>query len=452
MPHADFVEFMTITAHLERIRATYDRRIDLHLDRLLRLLDALGAPHRSTPPVIHIAGTNGKGSTQAMLKALLEEQGKRVHAFTSPPITGWADCITLAGSVIDEADLAALADEVEAVNAGRPLTEYEFLTACAFLAFSRVPADVLLLEVCMGGRGDCTNIIENPAACVITPIGHDHQAFLGSTLAEIAYHKAGIFKAGACLVVSSGQAADALAVLRAEAALFDATALVGGQDYEWQIRVDGRWGFRFDSLALELPQPALAGRHQYLNAATALATLAALERRGDTGLGLPDEAGIGRALTAVRWPGRLQRFSRVPGLPADWELWLDGAHNPEALEALTAHADAEWADRPLHIIAGLSRDRDPSLLAALARQASSLTFVDFPAPVPIRSAADLAALSAARSAPSFEAALEALGADEFAGGPARILVSGSLYLVGEALRRLAARMPQPAEMARGLVA
>lgn len=443
---------MTITAHLERIRATYDRRIDLHLDRLLRLLEELGAPHRTTPPVIHIAGTNGKGSTQAVLKALLEEQGKRVHAFTSPPITGWADCITLAGDIIDEEDLAALADEVETVNAGRPLTEYEFLTACAFLAFSRVPADVLLLEVCMGGRGDCTNIIENPAACVVTPIGHDHQAFLGSTLAEIAHHKAGIFKAGAALIVSSGQAAEALDVLRAEAGLFGASALVGGEDYDWHIRVDGRWTFQLAGLGLELPQPALAGRHQYLNAATALATLAMLESRGDTGLGLPDEAGIGRALAAVRWPGRLQRFVHVPGLPVDWELWLDGAHNPEALEVLAAHADAEWADRPLHVIAGLSRDRDPSLLEGLVRQASSLTFVDFPAPVPIRAAADLAALSGAQAASSFEAALEALVAREGGKGAVRVLVSGSLYLVGEALRRLAVRAPQPAEMARGLVA
>ncbi len=395
---------------------------------MLRLLAALGDPHRHLPPVIHVAGTNGKGSTVAFLRAFLEAAGYRVHVYTSPHLVRFAERIRVAGDLIDEARLLALLEECERVNAGAPVTYFEITTAVAFLAFARVPADIALLETGLGGRFDATNVIAAPAVTAITPVSLDHQHFLGDTVAQIAFEKAGIFKPRAPAVLAP-QTHDAAAVLEARAHEVGAPLFRAGA--EWQAGADaaGRLVYR-GRRALVLPPPGLAGPHQYDNAATALACLDCLD-----GFTVPDAA-LARGIGAVEWPARLQRLARgalAALLPADGELWLDGAHN-QAGGAALAQVASQWRDRPLHLVFGMLNTHDSAgFLAALAPFAQRLAAVTIPGEPNARPAEELAATAAALGLPAAPAPGIPAAVSAVAAPGARVLICGSLYLAGRVL-------------------
>ncbi len=419
---------------VERLSRLHPKVIDLTLDRLLRLLERLGNPQYDLPPVFHVAGTNGKGSTIAFLRAVLETAGYSVHVLTSPHLVHFCERIRLAGKLIEEPYLVQLLEECEAANGEAPITFFEMAMAAAALAFSRVPADFLLLEVGLGGRYDATNIVAEPLTSIITPIGIDHREFLGDTLAKIAGEKAGIIKHGRPVVVAP-QTAEALAVVEAEAASLAAPLTLGGRDWCLEALPGGE-GFRYQSAAADwrLPLPALSGRHQLWNAGAALA---ALEAAGVPGIG-PEQAAAG--LRAADWPARLQRLplDGVTGrlaAPAG-PVWLDGAHNPAAAAALAAELST-WPQKPL-LIAGMLKNKDyREMLAILAPHVLALLAV----PVP-RSAAGLAPeeLAEAGRAAGMEAHAckgleDALSEAGRRGADGPVLIAGSLYLAGEVLRR-----------------
>jgi dihydrofolate synthase/folylpolyglutamate synthase len=418
-------------AVLERLTALHPKLIDLALDRIERLLGALGHPEARLPPVVHVAGTNGKGSVVAFMKAICEAAGLTVHAYISPHLVRFAERIGVAGRQIDEPALAAVLEECEAANGGRPITFFEITTAAAFLAFSRTPADVALLETGLGGRFDATNVIARPAATVITPIGLDHMTFLGQTIDRIAFEKAGILKAGAPCVVGP-QAGEAERVIRARAAEIGVPVLAWSRD--WHARRDGDGMIYEDGEhRLALPRPALPGDHQIANAGTAIAALRALRRREI------DARAITAGLRRVRWPARLERLTGgryVEALPAGWQLWLDGGHNPAAAEAIAAFV-AGWSDRPLHLVLGMLNTRDPAaFLAPLAPSIARLRTLTIRGERNSWTAAAAAAAArriglVAEPADDLAAAIADLArADD---RPARILICGSLYLAGTVL-------------------
>jgi dihydrofolate synthase / folylpolyglutamate synthase len=417
---------------VQRLARLHPKVIDLTLERLQRLLARLGHPEEHLPPVIHVAGTNGKGSTVAFLRAMLEAGGNRVHVLTSPHLISFTERIRLAGECITEPYLVQLLEECEAANGEAPITFFEMAMAAATLAFARVPADYLLLEVGLGGRYDATNIIPQTAVSVITPVGIDHKEFLGDTLAKIAGEKAGIIKPGTPAVFAP-QPAEALAVLRAEAEALGAPRREAGADWRVEPFADG--GFRYVSEALDwnLPAPALKGRHQIDNAGAAIAALEVL---------CPARFGretVTQGLERAEWPARLQY------LPKDGKLarmaapaglvWLDGAHNPAAAKVL-AEELAGWPVKPV-LVSGMLGNKDyQAMLTLLAPVVECLLAV----PVP-RSSAGLApevlaaagaeAGIASLALPDLEAALARAG-EIGAGRP--VLVAGSLYLAGAALR------------------
>ncbi|REG29303.1 bifunctional folylpolyglutamate synthase/dihydrofolate synthase [Paracoccus versutus] len=415
-------------AILARLMQLHPKVIDLSLDRIHRILAALGNPERSIPPAIHIAGTNGKGSTQAMIRAGLESAGKRVHAYTSPHLAQFHERIRLAGELISEADLAAALEECEAANAGAPITFFEITTAAAFLAFSRTPADYTLLEVGLGGRLDATNVIEAPALTIITPISIDHTQYLGETLAEIAGEKAGIMKRRVPCIVAP-QETVAREVIEQKAERLFAPLRIGRQD--WDSRREG------DSLVyqdehglMDLPLPVLPGPHQIVNAGTAIAALR--------------ELGFGRiearaAVTEAEWPARMQRLGHGPLVEAAGacELWLDGGHNPAGGEAVAATL-AALPRRPTHLVCGMLNTKDVAgYMRPLAGVAHSLTAVAIPGEPNTLPAEDTAAAAtsvglAASTAPDALAAVGRIATDH---PGARILICGSLYLAGQVLRR-----------------
>ncbi|WP_347137664.1 folylpolyglutamate synthase/dihydrofolate synthase family protein [Paracoccus sp. SSK6] len=420
MSHSDAI--------LDRLMALHPKVIDLSLDRMHRLLAALGNPERRIPPVIHIAGTNGKGSTQAMIRAGLQTGGARVHAYTSPHLARFYERIRLAGDLIAEADLAAALEECEAANAGQPITFFEITTAAAFLAFSRTPADYTLLEVGLGGRLDATNVIDTPRLTVITPVSIDHTQYLGDTLPLIAGEKAGIIKRGVPVIVGP-QDDEALRVIEAKASGLTAPVFAHGQ--HWMIARD-RDGmvYQDDHGLWDLPLPNLIGPHQVQNAGTALA---ALRQLGAT------DAQARAAVTQAEWPARMQRLKRGPladlaGPQA--ELWLDGGHNPAGGEALAATL-AAMPPRPTHLVCGMLNTKDiAGYLRPLAAQASSLTAIDIPGE-PNTLAAEVTAEAAgsvgmiATTATDAASAIEAIVSRD---PKARILICGSLYLAGRVLR------------------
>jgi len=416
---------------LARMMSLHPKIIDLTLDRMWRLLAALGHPERNLPPVIHIAGTNGKGSTLAMLRAGLEAAGNRVHAYTSPHLVRFHERIYLAGAYIAESDLAALLDECEAANGGVPITYFEITTVAAILGFARTPADWLLLEVGLGGRLDATNVIDRPALTVITPVSYDHQQYLGETLPEIAGEKAGIIKRGVRCVVGP-QEDSALAVIEAQAARLGAPLLVHGQHWNaWEER--GRLVFQDENGLLDLPLPNLPGPHQIPNAGGVLAALRILGQ---------NEAACEAAVTQARWPARMQRlrdgaFARAAPRA---EIWLDGGHNPAAGVAIAATL-AQMPPRRTHVICGMLNTKDVrGFLAPLVPHAARLHAVAIPnamatLPAEATLAAALAVGLDARLGGDVATALAAIVADE---PDARVLICGSLYLAGEVLREDAA--------------
>ncbi|MFA5581120.1 MAG: folylpolyglutamate synthase/dihydrofolate synthase family protein [Paracoccaceae bacterium] len=418
-PHSDII--------LSRMMELHPKVIDLTLDRVWRLLAALGHPERDLPPVIHIAGTNGKGSTQAMIRAGLEAAGKRVHAYTSPHLARFHERIRLAGDLISEDALSALLAECEAANDGAPITYFEITTVAAILAFARTPADYTLLEVGLGGRLDATNVVERPALTVITPVSIDHTQFLGDTLPEITGEKAGIIKRGVPCIVGP-QADDALDVIEARATRLGAPLLVHGQ--HWHVTEErGRLVFQDEAGLLDLPLPNLIGAHQVANAGAALAALRALDM-GDTAF----EA----AVTRAEWPARMQRLRHGPLVDAagNAEIWLDGGHNPAAGLAV-AEALTRLPPRPTHLICGMLNTKDiAGFLRPLAAHAQSLHAVTIPGEAATLAAADTAAHARTIGLPAHvaESPAAAIAAITATTPHARILICGSLYLAGQILR------------------
>ncbi len=407
--------------------ALHPKIIDLTLDRVHRLLDALGNPERHLPPVIHLAGTNGKGSTQAMIRAGLESEGDRVHAYTSPHLARFHERILLAGEPISETYLAEVLAECEAANGDTPITYFEITTVAALLAFSRVPADYVLLETGLGGRLDATNVIETPRLTVLTPISIDHQQYLGETLPEIAAEKAGILKNGVYCVVAP-QPDEALEVIEEKAAEVGAALLTCGQ--HWQVwEENGRMVFQDENGLLDLPLPALIGAHQVQNAGTAIATLRALGK---------SEAVCEAAITRPVWPARLQRLRHGPlvDLAGDAELWLDGGHNPAAGLAL-AEALSRLPERETSLVCGMLNTKDiGGYLAPLAPLTRQLYGVSIPGEAATLPAGETVAAARqcgieATEAPDVATAIKAITTRTPA---ARILICGSLYLAGRILQ------------------
>ncbi len=414
-------------AILARMMALHPKIIDLTLDRVWRLLAALGNPHESLPPVIHIAGTNGKGSTQAMIRAGMQAAGKTVHAYTSPHLARFHERIRVAGDLISEEALTDLLDECYAANGDAPITFFEITTCAAFLAFSRTPADYLLLEVGLGGRLDATNVIAKPALTVITPVSIDHQQYLGETLPEIAGEKAGILKRGVPCVVGP-QEDDGFDVIEAKAARLGAPLLAAGQ--HWQSFEDrGRLVFQDENGLMDLPLPNLPGPHQIENAGAALASLRALGFDADA-----CEAAVTRAF----WPARMQRLREGPLVEAapEVELWLDGGHNPAAGHAIAATLD-RLAPRPTWLICGMLNTKDvKGFMEPLGGHARALVAVSIPGeantlPADVTAEAARGGGLTAHTAPSVIEALRGIVAIE---PRARVLICGSLYLAGSILR------------------
>ena len=413
-------------AIVARLHGLHPRLIDLSLDRLQRLLDRIGNPERQLPPVIHVAGTNGKGSACAFLRAIGEAAGMRVHVFTSPHLVSFNERIRIAGRLVDDAALADTLDELERLNESAPITVFEIITAAALRLFAATPADLCVLEVGLGGRLDATNVVARPAAAAITAISMDHREFLGDTLAAIAAEKAGIIKPGAPSV-SGAQPPEVAAVLRDAAERAGSELLLRGRD--WDICPRGA-GLRYEDRhgALDLPEPALPGLHQHDNAGIAIAALRAC------GLA-PAEAAIAGGMTAARWPARLQRLDGrlAESLPPGWELWLDGGHNAGAAAMLAGHL-AGWADRPVVLLVGMKQTKDAAaFLRPLLPMAAHVFAVAEPGqhlalPVP---AIVAASAGAARPGPTVRGAIAQLPRG---GPPGRVLVCGSLYLAGEVLK------------------
>jgi dihydrofolate synthase / folylpolyglutamate synthase len=417
-------------AALARLGQLHPRRIDLSLGRIERLLAAFGSPQDKLPPVIHVAGTKGKGSTVAVMRACLEAAGYRVHAYTSPHLVRFNERIRVAGELIDDAALAAILEECERVNAGAEITFFEVTTTAAFLAFSRVPADIVLLEVGMGGRLDTTNVVKHPAVTAITPVSLDHQAFLGNTVAAIAGEKAGILKPGAPGVIAP-QTREGEAVIKARAAAVGAPLYRAG--HEWRCeRVGDGMRYEGERWRLDLPLPSLLGAHQVLNAGTAIACLEKLSGFSMT------PAALAAGLRQIDWPARLQLLRHGPlvEMTPGWELWLDGGHNPAAGEVL-APVLAAWHDRPLHLLVGMLNTKDiAGFLAPMAPCAQSLQAVTIPDeenPLPADKIVDAARSVgiSAQPADTIEAALQAIAGT---GAPGRVLICGSLHFAGVVLR------------------
>jgi dihydrofolate synthase/folylpolyglutamate synthase len=418
--------------------AHHPRVITLGLERIERLLKVLGSPEKKLPPLVHVAGTNGKGSLVAYLRAMAEAAGYRVHVYTSPHLVHFNERIRIAGHLIEDDALDEMLTECEEANGDTPISFFDITTALAFLAFSRVPAELGIIEVGMGGRFDSTNVIE-PALSAITPVGYDHTGFLGDKLEGIAWEKAGIIKRATPAVIGRQREVSAQ-VIETESAKLAAPLFRMG--HEWQVTAQEQ-GFRYESdlLALDLPAPALVGVHQIDNAATAVACIERLRAaRFDIG-----DTAIRKGLASVEWPARLQRLTKGPlagSLPPGCELWLDGGHNEDCGIVLGRMA-AEWAKEPaalpLYLIFAMQTTKDASgFLRPLARYATAARAVPFPeghaAYTPDEACAKAADVGLdCAPANDIGAALEDLLATQPA--PMRVLICGSLYVAGQVLVR-----------------
>ncbi|WP_413990599.1 bifunctional folylpolyglutamate synthase/dihydrofolate synthase [Labrys okinawensis] len=430
-------------AYLSRFMALHPKKIDLSLDRIEALLAKLGHPERKVPPVIHVAGTNGKGSTIAFMRAALEAAGYGVHVYTSPHLVHFHERIRLAppegvsggGRLVDEDRLVEAFEACEKANDGAPITFFEITTAAAFKLFADNLADVLLLEVGLGGRMDTTNVIDRPLVSVIASISQDHADFLGTDIAGIAREKAGILKRGAPGVIYP-QIDEVRAVIEAVAAKVGAPLIIGGQDFDVHEE-NGRLVYQDESGLLDLPLPRLSGRHQHRNAGLAIAAL-----RSQSLFHLKD-AHFEKAMQSVEWPARLQRINQgvIPALlPAGSEIWLDGGHNVDGGRVL-AEALAELEERrprPLVLVTGMltTKDSDGFLhnFSGLAREVHTVPIEYSSAarsPEEVALAARHAGL-AARPHASLEEALKAIASEAFPVAP-RVVLTGSLYLAGEVL-------------------
>jgi dihydrofolate synthase/folylpolyglutamate synthase len=401
--------------------------IDLNLDRTKRLLKTLGNPERRVPAVIHIAGTNGKGSTQSMIRAGLESEGHAVHAYTSPHLARFHERIRLAGDLIDEDYLTKVLEICETANDAQPITYFEITTCAAILAFAETAADYTLMEVGLGGRVDTTNVFSKPELCVITPVSIDHEQFLGNTLGKIAFEKAGILKRNTICVVGP-QEDEALEVIERQAAKVGATLKVHGQ--HWHVwEENGRLMFQDEMGLWDLPMPKLIGAHQVQNAGAAIMALRLLGKSEDAAID---------ALLNAEWPARLQHLKVGPLVDAAGaaELWLDGGHNAAAGLALS-EALERLSPRPLHMITGMLNTKDVSgYLKPLAKNALTLQGVSIPGEAATLSAQETvdAATSVGMNATVADTVAEAITNVIGKDPNARILICGSLYLAGNILR------------------
>jgi dihydrofolate synthase/folylpolyglutamate synthase len=421
-------------AVLDRLNRLHPKIIDLGLDRVEDILRRLGDPHRSVAPVVHFAGTNGKGSTIAFLRAMLEAQGRRVQTYTSPHLVRFHERVRLTYGPIAEDTLVALLEYCESVNESRPITYFEITTVAAFCAFAADKADVLLLETGLGGRLDATNVLKRPLATVITPISLDHVQFLGNSIGEIAFEKAGILKYGVPAIVGP-QPPRALEVVEKRARELSAPLFRFG--HEWRFGSDGDGViYEDDRGELRLPPPALIGPHQVENAGLAVAAARHLGHLS------PSSDALARGLASADWPARLQRLRRgvlVEHLCSTseegWELWLDGGHNESAGQRL-AEVLADWDDRPTHLVYGMMNTKSArGYLLPLAPRAASLTAITIPGETNALSAADAAAeaeIVGLRATPA-DSLVSAIGRIVREEAPGRILICGSLYLAGHAL-------------------
>lgn len=425
----------TSDAVLNRLMSLHPKVIDLTLDRVTRLLARLGYPEDNLPPVVHVAGTNGKGSVIAYMRACLEAAGYRVHVYISPHLVKFNERIRLAGDLIEEDALTALLEECEEVNGKESITYFEITTCAALLAFARTPADVLILETGLGGRLDATNVVDKPALTIITEISIDHQQFLGETLEEIAGEKAGILKAGVPAVMAR-QLPAAAAVVRARADVVGAPVVSEGPD--WTVQpLAGGMTILSNGTEQYLPRPALPGDHQLHNASVAVKALELLP-----GIEVSGQA-LARGLKTTEWPARFQRLLTGPlieKLPVDWELWLDGGHNESAAQVIVDET-TKWNQsgdvKPLHLVFGMLNTKDAlAFLSPLADVTTSLRTVTIPGEENALSAdelADVAHQAQHNASPStgVESALDSILAAEKS--TARVLICGSLYLAGDVL-------------------
>lgn len=429
----------SLDALIGRLSALHQKRIDLGLERMHRLLERLGHPERKLPPVIHVAGTNGKGSTVAYLRATLEAAGLRVHAYTSPYLVRINECFRLGrfggGVLVSDDELRAALEEVERVNAGEAATIFELKTAAALHLFAQNPADAVLLEVGLGGRLDSTNVVDAPAACVITPVSMDHMDFLGNTLASIAGEKAAIIKRGVP-VVCAEQAPEAMAVIEAQARRMHAPLFAANES--WHVNVEhGRLVYSDERGLMDLAAPRLFGRHQFDNAGLAIATLRA------TNALKVNQAAFEAGILGAEWPARMQRLTSGELLswgPQGSEIWLDGGHNAEGGRVTAAALGdlEERVSRPLVVIAGMMANKDAQAFlanfAGLTRHIIAVPIPDTENAMPVDRLADAVRSLGMRVeiAPGIEAALRALSRLAYE-VPPRILITGSLYLAGHVL-------------------
>lgn len=415
---------------LTRLTRLYPKAIEPGLTRTLRILKDLGDPHLRLPPVIHIAGTNGKGSTLAFIRAVLEEAGFKIHAMTSPHLVKFNERLVVASEEITDENLLSLLEEVESVNAGQPTTFFEITTAAGFYEFARVAADFTLLETGMGGRLDSTNVVNDPLVTIITNISHDHMQHLGNSLREIATEKAGIMKPGIpCVIGPQTRTAYVENVME----IFEARALELGCPlyrfgHEWNFtRQQDGFMFNFKMEAFRMPEPSLIGEHQIANAATALAALCAAP-------GLHSLRANFSAISKAVWPARLQKIESgrlFELLPQGWELYLDGGHNEAGGEILGRQAE-KWKDKDLHLILGMLTTKDPSpFYAHLQAFVASAFAVPIPDEKLAFAAPDLAGVLGIEDAKSVKEAIQKITT---ANSPGRILIAGSLYLAGNVLK------------------
>ncbi len=428
-------------AEIDALLARHPKGFDLALDRIRRLLAGLGDPQRRLPPTIHVAGTNGKGSTVAFSRAILEAAGRSVHVHTSPHLVNWHERYRLGradgpGRFVSDDDLADAVRRAASANGEAPITVFEVLTAVAFLLFSEHPADACLLEVGLGGRFDATNVIETPAATLIASISLDHQSYLGDRVELIAAEKAGIFKRGVPAVVGQQSEPTALEVLRTQAARVGAPIRVYGEDF-FAFEERGRFVYQDEAGLLDLPLPRLSGRHQLSNAALAIAGL----RAG--GFDIPRSA-IEQGVARAEWPGRMQRLTSGPvfdlAAPGS-EVWLDGGHNPGA-GLVMAEAIANMEDRvprPLVLVCGMLTTKEPlgffEAFSGIARHVMTVPILSSDAGLPAEDLADVAREAGldAQACGSVEEAIDVVSRNWEAETPPRFLICGSLYLVGEVL-------------------
>ncbi|MDE0538458.1 MAG: bifunctional folylpolyglutamate synthase/dihydrofolate synthase [Rhodospirillales bacterium] len=423
---------MTATSLIDRLNRRHPKVIDLSLDRIQLLLDRLDHPEHKLPPAVHVAGTNGKGSVIAFLRAFAEAAGLKVHVYTSPHLIRFNERIRIAGNLIADNQLLELLEECEATAGDDPITFFEITTAIAYLAFSRTSADLALIETGLGGRLDATNVLDAPAVTALTPISLDHQGYLGNELSGIAGEKAAIMRPGVPCIVAR-QPDEAMQVIGRKADEIGAKLLVSGRD--WSIERKGaRMAVRTPGKLRDLPVPILAGDHQIDNAAQAIACLDSLG-------GFPvSDAAITKGLDGADWPGRLQRLTKGPlvdELPPGWEIWVDGGHNGAAGLALARQA-ARWKDRPLALMVGMLKSKEPrAFLEPLAPHVQLALAVKIPGEDGAWSAEDLARQATAAGMTALESGgprPAVQGIPSRLDRPGRILICGSLYLAGEILK------------------